>query len=174
MWGLGRGRCCWPTAWSRCWFMARRALSTQGSRGAPKGACREEAGVRGDTSCRRHLEEGAGLGAPWCRAGPRHSEGSTLGKGNVALPSLLLSQPPSAGQEQVPQTQEGCFTGRGCRDREHSVPAPTSPPTRTPSSRPTPQGKTRPSAPWAEENRAGSLASSGFHLPAPSPLGSRT
>lgn len=68
------------------------------------------------------------MGAPWCRAGPRQSERRALGKGNVALPSLLLSQPPSAGQEQVPQTQEGRFTGRGCGDREHSVPAPTSPP----------------------------------------------
>lgn len=76
----GGWRRCWPTAWSRCWFMVHRVVSTQGSTGAPEGACREEAGAQGETSSRRGSCGGSRMGAPWCRAGPRQSEGSTLGK----------------------------------------------------------------------------------------------
>lgn len=36
-----------------------------------------------------------------------------MGKGNVALPLLLLSQPPSAGQAQAPRPRRVAFQGEG-------------------------------------------------------------
>lgn len=113
MWGLGRQRCRWPTAWSRCWLMARRALSTQGSRGAPKGACREETGVRGDTSCRRHLEEGAGWGL--CGAGPGQgtAKGALWGRETWLCPHCCFLSPPQQGRNKSPRPRRVVLLGEG-------------------------------------------------------------
>lgn len=171
---MGRRRCRWPTAWSRCWFMACRALSTQGSRGAPKGACREEAGVRGDTSCRQDLEEGAEWGLRGAGLGQGTVKGELWGRKTWLCPHCCFLSPPQQGRNKSPRPRRVVLLGEGAGTGSVRCLHQPLPPTRTPSSRPTPQGKSRASAPWAEENRAGSLASSGFHLPAPSPLGSRT
>lgn len=136
----------------------------------PAGKRQEGEGTRPAGGVLRREQNGGSVVQGWAKAKLREHFGE--GKRGFALTAAFSAPLSRAGTS--PQTQEGCFPGRGSGDRERLVPAPTSPPTRTPSSRPMPQGKNRASAPWAEENRAGSLASSGFHLPAPSPLGSRT
>lgn len=101
-WGLGRRRCCWPTAWSRCWFTARRVASTRGSTGAPKGACREEAGGRGDTSCRRGLEEGAEWGLRGAGLGQGKAKGAFWGRETWLCPYCCFLSPPQQGRHKPP------------------------------------------------------------------------
>lgn len=110
-------------------------------------------------------------GAWWGRAGLWQSKGGALGKPYVDLPLLLLSRPPHNRLDMNPPGSRGViFLRLGARAMERGSvlclcqSVPRGHPHRTPHT--VLQGKNRPSAPQAEENRASSLASSGFNLPA--------